>query len=386
MTLSTLLRVAKKIIHNGPAWTIARVNQEFKNPSFRITRRVMDSFNAAKKRLRIGHGDVKQESGEQVIAVYDLNSNPLTFDFAFFLLGAELFARRHGKDTFVVYFVQMKNTEARGDAQYVEIINEDSQKWRFDNLVLPLISLCPACAGYTVLPKGVAVRQFSATDLVYPEYYDGRYTPAMDYREIYRSAANEVFVGLRALPQGLKYLQSWKKANGLVGNIVTITLRQYAYDAGRNSNIDEWVKFAAYIKEDGFTPVFIPDTDACYEYDHRLEAFLIFREPCWNMGLRMAIYEDALLNFFSPNGPAALCQLNKKAKYIHMKTLVPGSLQCTKEILEDKGIKVGQRRFDFAESYQILSWDEDRFEFIRAEFLNFLAAYKKEESITNSLE
>ena len=41
-------------------------------------------------------------------AVYDLNVNPITFDFVYFLVGAELFAKKYGKNSFVVSFVQRK--------------------------------------------------------------------------------------------------------------------------------------------------------------------------------------------------------------------------------------------------------------------------------------
>ena len=34
---------------------------------------------------------------DEVLAVYDLNSQPITFDFAYFLVGAEVFAKQNGK-------------------------------------------------------------------------------------------------------------------------------------------------------------------------------------------------------------------------------------------------------------------------------------------------
>ena len=42
--------------------------------------------------------------------------------------------------------------------------------------------------------------------------------------------------------------------------MVTITLRQYDYDIARNSNVDEWIKFAEYIKESVEGKRVIPET------------------------------------------------------------------------------------------------------------------------------
>ena len=98
---------------------------------------------------------------------------------------------------------------------------------------------------------------------------------------------------------------------------MTITIRNYKFDALRNSNIDEWVKFAEWLIEEGFAPVFIPDTDSCFIREVKLDNFFVFRESSWNLGLRMALYEESYLNFASA-GPAAIAKLNRKVRYINM--------------------------------------------------------------------
>ena len=370
MSFRIAARIVGKIFEKGPAWAVRRVKDEFKSPSFRNTKHVLTAVRKSKR--WVGTLFHKDESHDQdyVTAIFDLNSNAITFDFAYFLVGAELFSRKNGKNSFVVWIVQ-RNNDSRKDEIYNSSVDESSVQWRFENIVLPLINLCPACIGFSVLPEMADIPEAIKGRLVYPDLYDGKYSPTMDYREIYLFARPGGFVGLRASTQGLRYVRSWKEANNLTGPIVTITIRRYGYDTNRNSNIDEWVKFAELIKAKGVMPVFVPDTDACFERDHRLDGFIVFREPCWNLGLRMALYEESKLNFFVSSGPASIAQLNKKIRYICMKIIVPESLQATEDLLEDRGMRIGQRKYDFAEEYQVLSWGEDSVENILDEFHRF---------------
>lgn len=368
-----MLRIAQKIIRNGPAWALKRARSELRNPSFRAMKRFLYVLHTIKQRTMPNpRGGEAGNHKRQLVAVYDLNSNPITFDFAWFLVGAEMFARRNGMDSFVVWFVQKRSESTYGT--YSSVVDGDSQKWRFDNIVLPLSHLCPACVGHYVLPRSTDICDLIRGEFVYPEHYDGQYIPGIDYREIYQSAKRFKFTGLQASLQGLRYIESWKNAYNIKKDIVTITLRQYGYDVCRNSNIAEWVQFARSIMAEGFVPVFVPDTDASFNQDNLLKDFIVFKEPCWNMGLRVALYEKSLLNLFCSSGPGALAQLNANACYICMKVISPSSFNASENVFRDRGIKIGQRQYfdNFSDAYQVLSWADDTFENIRAEFDSFL--------------
>ena len=303
-------------------------------------------------------------------AVYDLNFCPPTFDIAFFLVAAELFAKKNGKSSFVVLLVP-SNNDTEKNKEYHSVVDDNSIQWRIENIALPLIGLYPACIGHSMLPKSSNVSRALKAKQVYPEFYDGKFAPYDFYREVIHT--KNKFTGFRASAQAFRYLDSWKRTNTITGKIVTITLRKYGYDLARNSYIEEWVKFADYIRMEGFTPVFVPDTDTSFESDKRLDNFIVFRDPCWNLGLRMALYEESYLNFVPTGGPSALAHLNSKTKSICMKYSVPGT-QSSRENLKEKGVRDGQRQFDFAEGYHALVWEEDTFENIREEFNRFLAS------------
>jgi hypothetical protein len=365
-----LISIFGKIYNNGPLWAFLRIRQEFRQPSFRF---VADTIVAFKKINRTLKAILfKEESGaEYITAVYDLASSPITYDFAYFLAAAELFALKNKKSNFMVLFVPQRD-DFIVDKKYQSVIDAENIKWRFENIILPLMNIYPACIGHSVISKRSDVSEAIKGKFLYPEFYSESFYSVDYYREVF--ASKNKIVGFSASTQGKRYIESWKKFNKITDQFITITLRRYNYDAIRNSNVDEWVEFAKFISEKGFTPVFIPDTETCFEHDPRLNDFIVFEAPCWNLGIRMALYEKADLNFTTCNGPVAIAQLNKNAAVINMKVVTPGSMHAIAEVYKERGISVGQKTYGlFDDHYQVLSWKDDTFENICEEFNRFLA-------------
>ena len=359
-----------------------RIKQEFRQPSFISVLDAMVAFKKTNRRLKTIFFQEKKDVNDYITAVYDLNVAPITYDFAYFLAAAELFALKNKKSAFIVLFVPQSEDKIENEVsdKYRSTIvkQENSEydvqtfKWRFENIIFPLMSIYPACIGHSLLPKKSDASEAIKGKLLYPEFYSERFPAADYYREVY--ASKNKFFGFSALIQGKRYIESWKKLNKITGKIVAITLRQNNWDPSRNGKVDEWVKFAEFIKEKGYTPIFIPDTEACFERESRLDDFIVFEAPCWNIGIRMALYEEVDLNFFTVSGTAAIAVLNRNVSSIMMKTLVPDSMHASVKTFSDVGVSLGQKTYDlFEDHFQVLSWKDDTFENIREEFNKFLA-------------
>jgi hypothetical protein len=368
--------VVKKIQKKGFAWLYARIKREIVSPTFDITRYMSGQIESLRK-LYQRNNDAPQNKivpQDTLLAVYDLNVVPATFDFAFFLAAAETFGKSHGKSKVFVLFLQ-KNSEQSDNEAYLAIVPEDSQQWRLNNMLVQLSQLYPACSGYGLLPSNAKVDNFIQNQLVYPAEYSSTYKSyPKNYAEIFELIDKRLFTGFSALKTGINYIQQWMSYNNITGQMVVITLRNYGYDETRNSNIHEWVKFAHWVKNKGFTPIFIPDTDSCWTSAKELEHFTVFIEPCWNLGLRMAIYEQAFINFFYSNGTSAIGSLNKKIRLIAMNPVIEDSIHFEADVVNSFGLVSGQRRYNFAEKHQFLSWKQDTFENIRDEFLEFVGS------------
>jgi len=87
------------------------------------------------------------------------------------------------------------------------------------------------------------------------------------------------------------------------GNAVTITLREAEHWPHRNSNLTEWLKLAEAIEHSGERVVFVRDTAKAAEPIAGFETHPI---AATNLEARLALYEAAKCNLFTPTGPYGL--------------------------------------------------------------------------------
>lgn len=373
VSLVHLSSILKKIKQKGFLWLYARIKNEFVRPTFGVNMYFSGWIEALRKicqwNNRVHQNKIIGE--DTLLFIYDLNVVPATFDFAFLLAAAETFGKNHGKTKVFVVFWQ-KKLEELGDEDYTAIVSQDSQQWRVNNILVQLSQLYPACSGYGFLPSDAKVDNFIQNQLVYPARYSSTFKPyPLNYAEIFKLLDKRLFTGFSASKTGIDYIKKWFRYNNITSPIVVITLRKYGFDETRNSNIAEWIKFAHWVKSEGFTPIFVSDTDSCWTSEKGLDELVVFNEPCWNLGLRMALYEQAFVNFFYSNGTSAIGSLNKKIRLIAMCPVIEDSIHFRSDVVDSFGLDSGQRRYNFAEKHQLLSWKQDMFENIRDDFLAF---------------
>jgi hypothetical protein len=347
---------------------------EIRNPTKQFSKALIDLFLGARK--KIGKLFKEEINDELLYFIYDLEICDITYSFAFMLVDAEFEAKKQRKKGFVVVIVP-RSTSGRSDLgfeEYDSVVDDHSKLWRFQNIIMPLIPLSPFCKGTYILPQRDDVFKFVKNHEVYPYLYDGvnlraPYDPILRYEKLVQPNLVE---GLRALPQGLRYVQDWLQVNRIQTPVVTITIRSSPFDTARNSDIDAWSKFTSYLLVSGYHAVIIPDTDNAFGKESAFEGGSIFRECSWNMGLRAAIYETAFLNFFVPNGCTDLAAFNPSCSYICMNMLPVGSTVTTEEAYKAVGHLIGDD-YKFATDKQRLCFKPDTFENIKVEFDRFVS-------------
>ena len=138
---------------------------------------------------------------------------------------------------------------------------------------------------------------------------------------------------------------------------ITITLRN-SRNPERNSKDAEWLKFAARMKQSGRKVVIIRDWD----------------EQPLDLYDRMKLYAGATMNLMVINGPLTLC-IHSDAPYISMRTIGCENSGSTSPSFSTKnGITPGFQ-FPWANSNQRLSYLDDT-------FTNILAEYKAMELVS----
>jgi hypothetical protein len=303
---------------------------------------------------------------------YDLDEAPITFDFACFLAYADAERQRLGLTYLDVVFVPGRKDGVRAELyDYESAVGVEARRWRLHNICIPIAALLPSCRGYSLLAtRAQAAAEYALRgDAVFPKGYEPAFPMPPHGRDMMRLAAQgQELKVLTTPPQGMAYVRQWLDAHARGRKLVTITLREYAFMPERNSNFAAWSAFARALDPAVYCIVIVPDTDqAMLPSRPEFAEFLEFREACWNVLLRSALYESAWLNLGSSGGPMAICWHNPKVRYVMFKILVPGVPQAAAEFLVDRGYRIGAQP-PYIGRHQKWVWEPDDLDIIAREF------------------
>jgi hypothetical protein len=366
--ISGLPLLAYKLRTGGWAWLSDRVRREATLP----TTGAGQAFYRAARALSGGRRRGTPAAGDTLFAFYDLAVAPVTFDFLWFLVGADLARGKAGLASVHVVIVPGRDAGLRQeDPAYESAVDAETRRARIGNILIPACSFLPSLGGITVAgTRGEAERLIEReAAAVYPERYEPALPAYPNSSGPLRLAREEgLALGvLRATAPDLRAVDRWLAAHSRGRPAVTITLRHYRYMAGRNSNLAGWTDFARRLDQ-RFVPVFVPDTEQCLDgLPQELAEFPTFPEAALNLGLRMALYESAHLNLGVNNGPMGLCWLNQRTRYITFKMLTDSAPQTTPEYMRHLGFDIGAS-LPGASPGQKWVWEDDDLTVIEREF------------------
>ncbi len=142
---------------------------------------------------------------------------------------------------------------------------------------------------------------------------------------------------------------------------VTITLRETTYWPHRNSRLQEWIRFAEWLKTKGERVVFVRDTRLAEE---PVDGFEICPEASRDLIKRCALYRDAKCNLFVANGPISLAYFGEAPWLKFFEIDDQGAYNAAKS--EYWRVCVGldpdkQEQFPWATDKQRIVWKPDYF-------------------------
>ncbi|MBI4968448.1 MAG: hypothetical protein HZC25_10060 [Rhodospirillales bacterium] len=310
---------------------------------------------------------------DRLLAYYDLRRNPISYDFAMFLMAAERERAARGLEgIFVVFAPPDHNAIHYFPTGYDGVIDRQSRRWRFANVVLPMLEFLPTVRGHMVAAsRHDALRLAASARHLYPGPIENTEVPThVFYRRVNADPDFRPGQGVRlhAPPQGVRYAEQWLKERALGRKLVTITLRQYGYLAQRNSDEAAWLAFARSLDASDYFVVFLPDTDRALELGEAFPGFATLPEASFSLGLRMGLYEKAWLNLATAGGPMMALLLSQSCRFLIFRILVEGSFLSTVAHAEGNlGFKVGQQPA-YLHPTQRLVWEADSVEALTREF------------------
>ena len=369
-----------KLRHGGLRWILLRLHSELvlptTKPGKRLHAAIRNTLSFCFAPARWVRNNFSQQSlynKDILYAFYDLKVEPITFDFLWFLTGADIERRRLGLGQIQIVIVPGQVQGLRNeDPQYEVAVPQEARHWRIHNILLSAITLLPSCAGVTLAGSRIVASNIrsQAGSNIYPHVYETVLPSAHHPNDsLLPAKAGTRPIGiLRATSQGLQYIDQWMTNHSQGRRLLTITIRDYSYGSGRNSNIPAWGDFVRQLDQSIWWPVFVLDTErTLYNTPVPIQEFTLFKEVSWNLGLRMSLYQRAWLNLGVNNGPMALCWLNDLTRYLTFKIVTPSVSQTTLAFNLSRGFESYQS-LPFASPFQKWIWEEDDLPIICREF------------------
>jgi hypothetical protein len=378
-------RLVHKVRHGGLSWIGRRVAVEARMPTTApgrlihvLAQRAITTAAAAPRRLRRMLADRSFATADTLFAFYDLAVAPITFDFLWFLAGADLRRRELGLERVHVVIVPGWHGGVRQEREdYEDVVNPDARRERIHNILIPSCAFLPTSAGVTyAASRGHAHHLRSLVGRnIFPAGYEPA-LPSVPGPQACLAAGrrgDRSIACLRATNERLRDVDEWIAVHAGGRSIVTLTIRAYGYMSARNSNLAAWASFAEWLDQQRFACVVIPDlTQTLGGPPGGFGSAIVFPEAAWNIGLRMALYERALLNMGVNTGPMGLCWLNSRTRYGTFKMAPAGVPQTDLDYYRELEFDIG-RSLSFATPVQKMVWQDDTFEVIRTTFLELLA-------------
>lgn len=311
---------------------------------------------------------------DSIYAVYDLSQGPITYDFTHFLMIAERFRQKTSRTGLYVIFVPGHGDGFRHATARDHFLERDRKLWRLANLLAPCAMLLPRCVGTTICATredAAALLRSLRQDCIFPSGYslDAPICPyGMPLVQQAAASGEGDIRALRAPPLAAEMVRRLFADIAGPKPVVSITLRQSDFQPARNSEPAAWRSFATFCVNQGFHPVFIPDTEALLAGQKTgFEDFTVLDLPALSVGYRMAVYQESFVNAMVNNGPYGLCAYHPDTRYLVFKMLNPVVPTCTHAFLSAQGIHP-HRQLPFAGPHQTLVWDNDTPDAITAAF------------------
>ena len=148
--ISFILSIPIKVYRKGFGWLYRRVKLEILRPKFPVLKYLVKRLEYLRRSFRSKKivTPTNMVSSDTMVAVYDLSSEPVTFDFADFLAAAESYAKTHGKSIFfclLYHVIDLLEPDKIYEEAVLKIV-----KITLNNIILPLIPLYPACVGHSL--------------------------------------------------------------------------------------------------------------------------------------------------------------------------------------------------------------------------------------------
>lgn len=326
------------------------------------------------------------EINDILYAFYDLDISRTRFDILGFLACAEHKRRDLNLKTINVVLVNASNCE--WNVRMQGVINLEEHCWRKRQVLQQTCALLPSCSGVTMTSSRNEAKQLyqNANNIFPDDYAPNNPVAHWEFNHLFdlveQGKSPQV---LRAASEPTRLVKLGLSAiNPKHKRIVTITMRSCGDKTARNSNQTAWVDFIHNLDTKHYLPIVVPDTEnALLLTSKDFAGAHLFTAACFNVEIRMALYEQSFINLGVNNGPTHLWALSPTINYLMFKQITENYEHSSIRSFKRRKFKIGGD-FPGANAYQKFIWEDDELEVITREFTDMADKLQQErEAVAN---
>lgn len=292
-------------------------------------------------------------------AIFDLKTNLASYDMVNFFYLAEV-ERAKQKLSYIQYIVVPENSNIGLSISNGHHKKQDSLR-RIEHIFQPLAQCTPYSIGTIILSYREQLDDLlSDSASVFPLGYSLKSPiPQLTYQDLKASLwplpyvfdANDYYK--KIVDEALGPILMGRKA-------IVITLREYAAQPQRNSNLREISTFVEQLDQKHYFPIIVRDSyKASTAIDGCLKGVYCYEPAALNTALRIALYQKAYLNFSVNTGPSYLFYFVKNCASVEFRWINNSVFTMTEDVMAFTGFsKDTQPVFANKEQHHV-NWQKD---------------------------
>mgnify|MGYP001169608276 FL=1 len=282
-------------------FTSERIRQEIVSPSRKTSRLVLDfihgCFDIFLKRNKFGT--------QKCALVWDIRSNPITFDICYLVLATSNYFQKYGDNSFDVILYMPKDYTPKPFTygNYHKSVTSEDIVERIDNLVIPLFQSFNCVENLLIVRDRDDLLELMRNRNIFPVNYKPRiyYPNPYDHpktspsiNRLSKSLIPHLKIDENKLPE---ILEDFDK------DYATFTLRDYGFSPERNTTNDDLKAFCAMADALNLIPIIVPDEKRnLNKYDLPSNIHISY-DSRKNLYKRIVLYSKSNVNVFAPSGP-----------------------------------------------------------------------------------
>lgn len=332
-----------------------RLFYEFTRPSNFISKKFLYNFHSLINRINFFK---KIQSLNQGILIWDIRSQPITFDIVIFVYHAQkfFFHKKITKFNVVLYIPEEYKFKPFDFQGYSNVINSNDLKKRIKNMIIPILSSYNCIDKVILFNKKKDVINICKKNVCFPEFYNPYYylPSGYSYKSFYRSSSENIIPNPYILPKN-NYSRTLIHISKNIQNqeYITFTLRDYGYSPNRNSSSIEIKLVNNFAKAINKKLILIPDKISELKQYEIPNEVIIDKQARNNIYTRIALYHESKVNIFMQSGPAEMSHFIKGSRTIILNWGVPSFDGSLNFIEKEYGLKYNEQPYLNLKSFLI---------------------------------